>query len=114
MSAPGRKVQRGYLCQTKVLDFPGMATMRTRSGTKLTKKVVEALADEAERGYDLTKAKRVAFGRPSLGDIGVSPRVQVRVDPELAEALKARAKKEHRSVSEIARTALREYVERAA
>jgi hypothetical protein len=91
-----------------------MATMRTRSGTKLTKKVVEALADEAERGYDLTKAKRVAFGRPSLGDIGVSPRVQVRVDPELAEALKARAKEEHRSVSEIARTALREYVERTA
>ncbi|HEY3866273.1 MAG TPA: ribbon-helix-helix domain-containing protein [Solirubrobacteraceae bacterium] len=91
-----------------------MATMRTRSGTKLTKKAIEALADEAERGYDLTKAKRVAFGRPSLGDIGVSPRVQVRVDPELAEALKARARKEHRSVSEIARTALREYVERAA
>jgi predicted HicB family RNase H-like nuclease len=91
-----------------------MATMRTRSGTKLTKKVIEALADEAERGYDLTKAKRVAFGRPSLSDTGVSPRVQVRVDPELAEALKARAKEEHRSVSEIARTALREYVERAA
>jgi plasmid stability protein len=89
-----------------------MATMRTRSGTKLTKKVIEALADEAERGYDLTKAKRVAFGRPSLGDVGVSPRVQVRVDPELAEALKARANKEHRSVSEIARTALREYVDR--
>ena len=39
---------------------------------------------------------------------------QVRVDPELAEALKARAKKEHRSVSEIARTALREYLEHVA
>jgi predicted HicB family RNase H-like nuclease len=90
-----------------------MATMRTRSGAKLTKKVVEALADEAERGYNLTTAKRVAFGRPSLGDIGVSPRVQVRVDPELAKALKARAKEEHRSVSDVARTALREYVERA-
>jgi CRISPR-associated endonuclease/helicase Cas3 len=91
-----------------------MATMRTRSGTKLTDKVIEELADEAERGYDLTEAKRVAFGRPSLGPAGTSPRVQIRVDPELAEALKARAKKEQRSVSEIARTALREYVERAA
>jgi predicted transcriptional regulator len=40
--------------------------------------------------------------------------VQIRVDPELADALKARAEKEQRSVSEIARTALREYVERAA
>lgn len=91
-----------------------MATMRTRSGTRLTKKVIEALADEAERGYDLTKAKRVTLGRPSLGPAGTSPRVQIRVDPELAEALKARAKKEQRSVSEIARIALREYVDRAA
>jgi predicted HicB family RNase H-like nuclease len=91
-----------------------MATMRTRSGTKLTKKVIEALAAEAERGYDLTKAKRVTLGRPSLGPAGTSPRVQIRVDPELAEALKARAKKEQRSVSEIARIALREYVDRAA
>lgn len=90
-----------------------MATLRTRSGTKLTKKVVDALAEEAERGYDLTKAKRVRMGRPALGDVGASPRVQVRVDPQLAKALKARASKEHRSVSEIARTALREYVDRA-
>lgn len=91
-----------------------MATLRTRSGTKLTKKVVDALAEEAERGYDLTKATRVRMGRPALGDGGTSPRVQVRVDPALAKALRARARKEHRSVSEVARTALREYVDRAA
>ena len=91
-----------------------MATLRTRSGTKLTKKVVDALAEEAERGYDLTKAKRVRMGRPGLGDRGESPRVQVRVDPALAKALRARAHKEQRSVSEVARTALREYVDRAA
>jgi predicted HicB family RNase H-like nuclease len=91
-----------------------MATLRTRSGTKLTKKVIEALADEAERGYDLAKATKVTVGRPSLGTKGASPRVQVRVDAALAKALRARARKEHRSVSEIARTALREYVDRAA
>jgi hypothetical protein len=91
-----------------------MATLRTRSGTKLTKKVVDALAEEAGRGYDLTNAKRVRMGRPALGDTGASPRVQVRVDPQLAKALKARARKERRSVSEVARTALREYVNRAA
>jgi hypothetical protein len=90
-----------------------MATLRTRSGTKLTKKVIDELADEAERGYDLEKAIRVTVGRPSLGTEGVSPRVQVRVDPQLAKALKARAREEHRSVSEIARIALREYVDRA-
>jgi predicted HicB family RNase H-like nuclease len=76
--------------------------------------MTEELRKEAERGYDLTKAKRVRKGRPPLGPAGVSPRVQIRVDPDLAEALKARAKEEQRSVSEIARTALREYVERAA
>ncbi len=91
-----------------------MATLRTRSGTKLTKKAVDALAAEAERGYDLPKAKRVRMGRPSLGDAGTSPRVQVRVDADLAEALQDVAQKEQRSVSEIARTALREYLERAA
>ncbi len=91
-----------------------MATLRTRSGTKLTKKVVDALAEEAERGYDLTKAKRVRVGRPALGETGSSPRVQLRVDPELDKALRACARKEQRSVSEVARTALREYVDRAA
>ena len=74
---------------------------------------IEALADEAAHGYDLTKAKRVTVGRPSLGGAGASPRVQVRVDPDLVQALHACAQKEQRSVSAIARTALREYVERS-
>lgn len=91
-----------------------MATLRARSGAKLTEKAIEALADEAEHGYDLAGAKRVRIGRPALGDAGASPRVQVRVDPDLAQALQLRAQQEQRSVSEIARTALREYVERAA
>jgi predicted HicB family RNase H-like nuclease len=86
----------------------------TAAGDELTEDDLEALADEAERGYDLAKAKRVTVGRPSLGGTGASPRVQVRVDPDLAQALHARAQKERRSVSEIARTALREYIERAA
>jgi predicted HicB family RNase H-like nuclease len=91
-----------------------MAALRTRSGTKLTKKVVDALAEEAERGYDLTTAKRVRMCRPALGDSDVSPRLQVRVDPELAAALRVLAEKQQCSVSEIARFALREYLERAA
>lgn len=68
---------------------------------------VTGSAPEAERGYDLTKAKCVRMGRPALGDGGVSPRVLVRVDPDLAKALRARARKELRSVSEITRVALR-------
>jgi CRISPR-associated endonuclease/helicase Cas3 len=91
-----------------------MTEFKTADGDVLTDEIIEELAEEAERGYDLSKATKVTHGRPSLGAAGVSPRVQIRVDPDLADALKARAKKEHRSVSEIARTALREYVERAA
>lgn len=91
-----------------------MATMRTRSGARLTKKTVDALAEEAERGYALENAKPVRMGRPGLGEEGESPRLQVRVDPNLAEALRTQAHKEHRSVSEVARTALREYLDRAA
>jgi hypothetical protein len=91
-----------------------MTKFTTASGEVLTDKDIEALADEAERGYDLDKAIKVTVGRPSLGPKGASPRVQVRVDPALAKALRARARKEHRSVSEVARTALREYVDRAA
>jgi predicted HicB family RNase H-like nuclease len=91
-----------------------MTKFTTASGEVLTDEDIEALADEAERGYDLDKAIRATVGRPSLGTKGASPRVQVRVDPDLAKALQVRAHKEHRSVSEIARTALREYVDRAA
>jgi predicted HicB family RNase H-like nuclease len=89
-----------------------MASLRTRSGAKLTKKTVDALAREAERGYELVQAKPERVGRPALGRNGISPRVQVRVDPELASALRARARDEECTVSEVARTALREYVER--
>jgi hypothetical protein len=91
-----------------------MTKFRTAHGEVLADEDIEALADEAERGYDLDKATKVTVGRPSLGPKGVSPRIQVRVDPQLATALRSRARREKRSVSEVARTALREYVERAA
>jgi hypothetical protein len=91
-----------------------MTKIRTAAGDELSEEDIEALADEAERGYDLDKAIRVTVGRPSLGAEGVSPRIQVRVDPTLATALRARARREKRSVSDIARTALREYLDHAA
>ena len=58
-----------------------MAKLKTKTGTELNAKDVEALAEEAERGYDLRKARRVRVGRPSLGTKGDSPRIQVRIDP---------------------------------
>lgn len=47
---------------------------RTKSGTVLTHEIEEALADEAEAGYDLGAARPTPTGRPSLGR-GVSPRM---------------------------------------
>lgn len=82
---------------------------RTKGGAILTPEVEEALADEALAGCDLTKAKAVRTGRPSLGR-GTSPRLDLRVEPKLARALQQRAREEHRTVSAVARDALRRYV----
>lgn len=79
----------------------------TKSGAKITEKIADELADEAERGYDLSKWRRV--GRPSLGE-GVSPRVSFRITGELQERARRRAEREGKSLSELARDALAAYV----
>ena len=82
---------------------------RSRSGVLITEAIADQLADEAERGYDLSKARRV--GRLSLsGGDGVSPRVSFRMAPDLAERARDRASREGRTVSQIARDALAAYV----
>lgn len=88
-----------------------MATVKTKGGTRLNRRRVEELATEAERGYDLSRAKRerVTGGRPSLGE-GVSPRIGYRVSGKLYEQARTKAKAEGRTVSEIARRALEDYV----
>ena len=80
-----------------------------KSGEILTEEIAEALADEAEVGYDLSLAHREFVGRPSLGE-GVSPRVSFRAPPKLYDALRERAEKEGRSVSDVAREAMERYV----
>ena len=52
----------------------------TKLGTEITERIADELADEAERGYDLSLGRR--RGRPSL-DQGVSPRVTFRVTGDL-------------------------------
>lgn len=83
---------------------------KTKAGTKVTSTVTDALALEAERGYDLSKARRRRVGRPALGARGVSPRVSFRTTPQLYRAAKRRAKKEGRTVSDLAREAIARYV----
>lgn len=87
-----------------------MARLKTKSGVPLTKKAVETLAEEAERGYDLSKAPmEPTRGRPSLGK-GVSPRISYRVPGRLYSKAKKRARTEGRTVSEVARDALERYI----
>src|SRR5881397_3399600 len=83
----------------------------TKGGDVLTDQDIEALADEAEQGYDLSLARRVHIGRPSL-DSGVSPRVSFRASRKLYEAARERAAQEGRSVSELARDAVERYIAR--
>ena len=87
-----------------------MARVKTKSGKTLARRDIEALADEAEAGYDLRSVKGEPVpGRPSLGK-GVSPRISYRVPDRLYAKVKARAKAEGRTVSEIARDALERHV----
>lgn len=86
---------------------------RTAAGTKLTRKVVRELADEAERGYDLADAhiEYPRRGRPSLTASGErSPQITVRITPDLRDRAADRAAAEGKTVSEITRDALESYL----
>lgn len=81
----------------------------TKDGTVLTGEEIERLADEAEEGYDLTKARRV--GRPSLtGRPDHSPHVSFRATPELRAKAEQRAAREGKTVSQLAREAFEKYL----
>jgi hypothetical protein len=71
---------------------------------------LEALAAEAERGYDVTQIlQRRRGGRPPLGSAAASVE-SVRLDPELKRQLLLRAARDHTSVSEVIRRAIGEYL----
>ena len=86
----------------------------TRSGQPITDADVEALAAEAEAGYDVDRliARRRKRGRPALGSSAASVE-SVRLDPELRGELLARARSEGTTTSEIIREALRRFLHAA-
>ena len=86
----------------------GMNHGHRKDGSPITD--VEAMADEAEQGYDAdTLLRRRRGGRPPLGSAAASVE-SVRLDPELKRALLVRASQEHVSVSEVIRRAIGEYL----
>jgi hypothetical protein len=83
----------------------------TRSGMEVTEEIATEMAAEIERNPpDLRRLKRRYVGRPSLGASGHSPRVSFRVPPDLYKAAWARADKEGRSLSDLAREAFNRYM----
>ena len=89
-----------------------MTTPRTSNGRIVTDAEIEALADEAERGYDPADliARRGKRGRPTLGGAGPSTVESVRLDPELNEQIAARAEQDGVTTSDVIREALRRYL----
>ena len=86
----------------------------TKSGKPIDDKLIEELADEAERGYDPAqlRGRPRGRGRPPLGDAAKTVE-SVRLDPDLRDETAERAAKEGVTVSEIIRRALRHYLRSA-
>ena len=85
-------------------------TYRTKTGKVLTDADIEAMADEAKRGYDIEALKARRRGRPMLGSAPAEV-VPVRLDPDLRQAVDARAEADHTTPSEIIRQALRRFLD---
>ena len=86
----------------------------TRSGRPITDTEIEALAAEAEAGYDVDQLieRRPKRGRPALGSSPAAVE-SVRLDPEMREELLQRARSEGTTTSEIIREALRRFLRAA-
>ncbi len=82
-------------------------TYGTSGGVEITDGVIERLAAAAEQGLDHRRLR--PRGRPALGT-GAARVAQVRLPPELSEALADRAARDGTRSSDVIRAALREYL----
>ena len=80
----------------------------TSGGVEITDAVIERLAHEAERGFDHARLR--PRGRPPIGAAAAKV-TQVRLPPDLAEALARRALRDHSHKSEVIRRALKAYLQ---
>jgi CRISPR-associated endonuclease/helicase Cas3 len=86
----------------------------TKAGEPVTDEMIEQLADEADRGYELGQLKghRRGPGRPPLGEAAKSVE-SVRLEPALRDDAARRAEEEGITVSELIRRAIRQYLKSA-
>lgn len=86
-------------------------TLLTQAGDQLAEQDIDALADEAEAGYDLSHSRWIKVGRPALGrSAGESPRIGFRATKDLYDAAQSQAKAEGLTVSALAREAMERYL----
>ena len=81
----------------------------TSRGVPIDDDAIEALAAEAEAGYDPAVLRRRG-GRLPMGS-GPAEVVPVRLDPDLKLAVERRAELDHTTTSEIIRMAIRQYLD---
>lgn len=82
----------------------------TASGIPITDELVEELAAKAEAGFDVDEILRRRRGRPPIGSTAASVE-SVRIDPELRDALRERARRDDETTSVVIRRALRQYLQ---
>lgn len=84
---------------------------KTKQGDELTPEVIEALADEAEHGYELSEARRVFVTRPLSADSETWGTIKIRVFDDEINRLRAQAEAEDRTISSLVREAAMLYLE---
>jgi uncharacterized protein (DUF4415 family) len=83
---------------------------KTKSGRVLSDEDLDALSVEVETGeYDIEVLKTRRRGRPAMGSSPAEV-VPVRLDPELREAVEARANSDKTTTSDVIRQALKKYL----
>jgi hypothetical protein len=84
----------------------------TRAGTPLGGEYEEALAHEAEEGFDPAGLVRRRAGRPSLsGGPGHTTRLGVRLDDDAYQSIRRLAEHQHRKISDVVREGINRYLE---
>jgi len=81
------------------------------TGEVITPEMIEALAAEAEEGYDLSHATAVRVGRPALEKGIKSSLITYRAPKSVYKAAHRKAAAEGRTMSEVQRELLKHYVE---
>lgn len=103
MSKRGSKSSSKYvLAKDPDVDL-SREVVRDRKGRRITNDYVDRAVEDVQR--------KLGRGRPSLtGKLSPSPQVTFRLPPQLRTKAEARAKKEGKRVSEVAREALERYL----